>query len=293
MGSSPPPSAPGAFGALATSVRVYLANANTLLFIVALFLVPATIAIVVLLHTTIPERLLTLDTSTTENPFSDLTFEEVRSFVLAAVIGGIFNLVTTMIAIGACFKAVSDALTGVKPSWRTSVRAAMHKAGSLVWIPVLMSLLFIAGTIALLLVVALLSVVVDQLASLVALAAFGVLVYFFVRWSLAVPVLMAEDRRGMGALSRSAALIRGHWWQIFGTYALAFLVMIIVSALIGAIFRNPNEVTGGGLVLPTAGTIITSVLVTPFQAALLAVGYFNLRPPSGSELTDDEVDGTG
>jgi hypothetical protein len=66
--------------------------------------------------------------------------------------------------------------------------------------------------------------------------------------------------------------------------------MIIVSAAIGAVFKNPDPGAAGGLVIPTTGTIITSVLLTPFQAAVLAVVYFNLRPVGDSQPIDDEVD---
>ena len=55
-------------------------------------------------------------------------------------------------------------------------------------------------------------------------------VYLFVAWSVAVPVLLSENLRGMAALRRSRELVRGRWWSCAGVLVLAFLLALIVAA---------------------------------------------------------------
>lgn len=79
------------------------------------------------------------------------------------------------------------------------------------------------------------------------------------------------ERTGVFAsLSRSAALTKGHRWQIFGIVLVLFLVTIVVSALLGMILSASGTLTGliGGTWQALAGT---------FWAVLGGVIYFQLR----------------
>lgn len=276
----------GIMGSLGATFRVYLSNINTLLLIVAIFVIPVTIVTTIMLHLTIPEEFLTFEASREANPFEDVSFEDLRGLVAVGIITFILSFVITMIAVGACFKAINDALTGHKPEWRASIRAALEKTGALVWLPLLMGLLGIGAGIAGIVIVGLLTAVAEPLAGIGILALLAGFIYVFVSWSLAIPVLMSEDRRGMAALSRSRELVRGRWWQTFAVYALTFLVIIVISAILGEIFNVGGRTGDEGLVLTTLFNVVSNVVFTPFEAALVGVIYLNLKVQEQPSATD-------
>lgn len=277
----------GVLGSLGAAFRVYFSNANTLFVIVAIFMIPATVLSTLLIRATIPGGLLIFDPSSDGN----LSFEDFRSLIAAAVFSGVLMFVVAMVAIGACFRAIHESLHGQRPNWRTSIAAGLAKTKSLVWLPVLMGLLFIGVGIVGVVVIGLLGAIQDGLAAIGILALFVAFVYVFVVWSLAIPVLMAEDERGSKALARSKELVRGNWWPTFGIYLLAFLAMIVISAILGAMFNTRGRVGDEGLVLSTLASIVSNIIFTPFQAALVGVVYFNLRARSATGPTPGTPDG--
>ena len=289
---SQPPTPPfqhplGVFESLVAALRVYLANANTLFAITAIFVIPATIVTVLLVRLTIADPLLDFDPNSQENPFEGLTRAEVTSLIGAFVIGIVLNIVISMVAIGACFRAIQEALSGQRPDWRSSIRAALTKVRSLLWLPIVIGLFLFGGLVAGAVVTALLGTLNDQLGAFAGVALFVAAVYVFVSWSVAVPVLMAEDRRGMDAISRSRELVKGEWWPTLGVYVLALLLIIIVSGVLSAIFNLGERAGTEGLVLSTLASVVNNVLFTPLQAALVGVVYLNLAlkkavPPSST-----------
>lgn len=279
---APPfPTPLGVFGSLGAALKVYFSNLNTLIVIVAIFVIPATIITVLAVRFTIGDALLDLDPNTQGNPFEGMARAEVVKIAAAFFVGMALNLVISMIAIGACFRAVHQALLGNKPDWNTSIRAAMERVGSLVWLPILIGLLFIAGVAAGAALIGLLGAINDQIGAIAGLALFGAFVYVFVAWSVAIPVLMAEDRRGLDAVKRSQQLIKGEWLPTFGLYVVALVLIIIVSAILTTIFNPAGRTGDEGLVLSTLSSVVSNVIFTPFQAALVGVVYFNLLLKKG------------
>src|SRR5688500_9307623 len=138
----------GVFGSLGAALRVYFSNLNTLIIIVAIFVVPATIVTVLAVRLTIGDGLLELDPNTQGNPFEGMSRSEVITIAAAFLIGTALNLAISMVATGACFRAIQEALDGNKPDWRSSIRAAMERVGPLVWLPILIGLIFVAGVAA-------------------------------------------------------------------------------------------------------------------------------------------------
>lgn len=196
------PAAPlGVFDAFTTAVRVYFRNANTLLMIVLIIVIPVLVLTNLLVLASLPDELRTLETTGT-NPFEGLTLSDFYGFFAAAVISGIISFVLGVVAMGACFDALGDALEGRTPDWQRSLRVAIAKVGSLVWLSVLVALLFIAAAIAAALVLGITALLAAELAMILGLVMFGGAVFMFVLWSVAVPVLMTEDTKGMKALWR-------------------------------------------------------------------------------------------
>jgi hypothetical protein len=54
-----------------------------------------------------------------------------------------------------------------------------------------------------------------------------------VRFSLAPAVVVLEGARTVPALRRSAQLVRGAWWRIFGFSLLVWVVAMVASQLLG------------------------------------------------------------
>jgi hypothetical protein len=106
-------------------------------------------------------------------------------------------------------------------------------------------------------------------------------VYVFVSWYFVVQAVVIDGDRGFAAITRSAALVRGHWWQ---------------SALVGIGFRLAAFVPQGLIVLaftPVArstnayavfvvAAALTSVVAVPFLAIGATLYYLELRDAAGS-----------
>ena len=96
--------------------------------------------------------------------------------------------------------------------------------------------------------------------------------YLLTIWCLIVPVLVLEGV-GVGAsFGRSRQLVRGFGWNVFGTIVAVFLVLIVVSIIIGLILTPLPQSIGQAL-----SELISGILVAPFLALVVTLGYFRLR----------------
>ncbi|GAA3541225.1 membrane protein [Amycolatopsis ultiminotia] len=117
----------------------------------------------------------------------------------------------------------------------------------------------------------------------------AVLPYVF--WSLAGPALVLERGSIRQAFSRSGRLVAGTFWRVLGILLLAAIIGWLISAIIGIPFNigsgafsglfNPQptvpQVSTGGLVLQSVGTVISSTIVTPFTALVTVLLYIDQR----------------
>jgi Membrane domain of glycerophosphoryl diester phosphodiesterase len=96
--------------------------------------------------------------------------------------------------------------------------------------------------------------------------------YFLVRWILAVPVIMLEERGVFGGLDRSGELVRGHFWQVLAVILLTLLVLIGAGIAISAVLSPlPNGVQG------LVAQLVSSTLTAPFAALAWTLMYYELR----------------
>jgi hypothetical protein len=183
---------------------------------------------------------------------------------LAAFIAGMFTAqvlsgLAFLIASAAVLRAVSVAYLGGTPDWRDSLRAATSRLGPLIWLGFLMG----AGLF------------------LAALALFFPFIWLGVSWSIAFPALIAEGPRGADALRRSFHLVRGRWWSVFGALFLAFLLQFFIGLVIGIplslLTANQDSSSAAALIISTLVSVASSVVTTPFMAAVLVLIYFDLR----------------
>jgi hypothetical protein len=109
--------------------------------------------------------------------------------------------------------------------------------------------------------------------------------YLLTIWALIVPVIVLEGA-GMGeAFSRSQALVKGYFWQVFGTLILVFLLLIAVGLIILVILAAlpviPRQFISG---------IVSGTLVSPFLALVLTLGYFRLVAAHGGATPQGAVE---
>ncbi|MEU1124365.1 glycerophosphoryl diester phosphodiesterase membrane domain-containing protein [Streptomyces sp. NPDC005899] len=134
----------------------------------------------------------------------------------------------------------------------------------------------------------------------IALAAVGfvaacvIALWLMVRFTLAAPALMLERQPVLTSLRRSAKLVRGSWWRIFGILALTYLLVIVVTLIIAVPFgivavtvdsdglseflSNDSPDFGWPfLVITGIGEVIVSTLTYPFTAGVIALLYIDRR----------------
>jgi hypothetical protein len=116
----------------------------------------------------------------------------------------------------------------------------------------------------------------------------GYIAYWVRLRALAVPILMLEPVGVLAALGRAVRLTRHQFWRIFGILLLVSLIIGFAGSMLrlpfsisGQVFLTGNNDSGSGLVvyllLTAAGTIVSSALVQPFQAAVNSLLYVDQR----------------
>lgn len=278
---------------LDVAIKIYWANAPTLFRLVALVVAPVQALTVLILSSALPSSSDTFFPQPTfeptpQQPPLDFDAADLRTAVIGVVLVALLTLVATTLASAACFKAVADAYLGHRPEWRASMRVAVRRFAGVLWIVFLSGLVWV-GVPALVIAGGSLFgalLVQGDLAPLVVVpAVLGGLVagvWLYISFAVAVPALLTEDARGSAALRRSFHLIRGRWWPAFALLVLGAILTAIVSNVVAfglnaLTFTDLGEDTLARLIIGALSSTVASVIATPFQAAFVAVLYFDLR----------------
>ncbi|MGW0902819.1 glycerophosphoryl diester phosphodiesterase membrane domain-containing protein [Streptomyces sp. NPDC002853] len=133
-----------------------------------------------------------------------------------------------------------------------------------------------------------------SLAVLGGFAALVVAIWLLVRFSLASPALMLEKQGVKKSMTRSAKLVRGSWWRVFGIQLLAAIIANVVASIIVIPFTliagalSGDGVTGfldSGtgdlgwtfLIVSGVGSVIGSMLTFPITAGVTVLLYVDQR----------------
>ena len=160
----------------------------------------------------------------------------------------------------ACFRILANGYLGRPTTAGESLGYAARRGPSVIWLGLVMGVL---------LLLAYLCLIIPG-------------IYFTYAWGLAIPALMVENRRGRQALKRSRALVRDHWWSVFGATTIASVLAGVIGGVFGllaagALFFGVDEGSTLGMSLVTIANIIGTVITTPFAAAVTVLLYFDLR----------------
>jgi hypothetical protein len=202
-------------------------------------------------------------------------------------------LATAMLTI-VISRAVLGRSVSVGEAWRDSRPQLLRLLGLLFLLPLLVALALFVGSApgGVLLATGLRALgiavlLVGLLAGLVAA------VWIWVRFSLAAPALMLEKQGVITALRRSAKLVRGSWWRVFGVQMLATILVVIVASviqmpatLIGMIvsgqgvsaFAEGTPTTSWSYLIAVGiGAVIASTITFPIRAGVTALLYLDQR----------------
>jgi hypothetical protein len=229
------------------SIKLYRRDWLALMGIAAFVLVPVS-----LVEAWVMQSIQTLGTSTQ----AEYDAAAVEVLVVGLIFFAIQALIVQPFLVAAITRAAADAYLGERVSIGRTYRFALSRLPAILWITILTSVLTLIAFILLIIP--------------------GIFVA--IRLTLAPPVLVVEDVRGTKALSRSWRLTSGHFWRVFGTLILSGLIASIGTLVI----TIPTEFIAAslgpaGAPLSALGTVVATVLVTPFTMLIVVLLYFDLR----------------
>ena len=242
---------------LDVAIKVYRAHFATLAKAVLVVVAPVQVLAALVQLSAGDES---LDTFDPESPqFGEADPGPLLGFIAAVAAIGLIGFVATQLATAASLRVVSGAYLGEALSWQESLRFAVSRLRSLLWLAIVYAFLLTLAVLALLVP--------------------GV--YFYFAWAVAVPALLLEDVRGRAALKRSRQLVRGRWGPTFLAVVLGILLASIVQGVIqgllaGVVAAGVDDDLALAVAQAVAG-IASSAIVTPFTAAVTIVVYFDLR----------------
>jgi hypothetical protein len=221
----------------------------------------------------------------------------------ASVIVVIVTWIATVLLTGILTVVVSRAVLGEKPTVGEAWAAARPRLPRLLLLTLVYSLIWlIPFLLAALVGVALAATGLDAegvagIVVILVLVGLPVTIWLYVRYALSGPALMLESTsstgtRGsrpigvFGALRRSAELVRGSWWRLFGILLLILLIAGIISQVISVPFALPTFFLDEPptdsqflitLVISALGGIVAATITAPFTAAATALLYVDRR----------------
>lgn len=254
---------PLSFGELIdAAIKVYGKRWRDLVKVVAVVAVPMLVLRVIVQLSTTPDA--ASSSSFGFGGLGTMSSTTISGADVAAQIGGavllvVMSVVTSALALGATLRIVAGEYLGDTADWRQSLKFAWQRIGSLIWLSALTFFATVLGLV---------------------LCLVGVILPLTV-FSVAVPVLLIEGTKGMAAMRRSSALVKPRFWQTFLTLFLGYIIVQVVSTPLAAVMMAAVIGSQGNLLVVALAsgivTFITSVLTTPFTAALHTAIYFDLR----------------
>jgi hypothetical protein len=102
-------------------------------------------------------------------------------------------------------------------------------------------------------------------------------IYIFVSWYFVVQAVVIDGDRGFTAIARSAALVRGHWWQSLGTgVAFVFVAGLVPQVVLDFAF-TPVARSANSYAIVVLVVAVARVILLPFVAIGSTLYYLQLR----------------
>src|SRR6266567_828671 len=224
------------------------------------FVLFAVVGVIVQVVTTLAQQAIVLPTlPLNPTPQQRSTWFSAIFGALFLLIGVIFvvNIVFSTIAEGSAIKLASEEITKGQVNFGASIRFAVSRLLSIWALSIIVGILVLLGFIALIVPGIILAIM----------------------YSLALPVLLIENKGVTESMGRSRQLVSHRWAKTFGTFLVLGIIVLISSLIFGAITAPL------GIIGPVVNGIL-SALYQPLFPILMDVYYYsNLarisQPPPG------------
>lgn len=236
-----------------------------------------------------------LSSAATPDELLDAVSSSVAPFLVSAFVTWVGTVFVTGVLTVVVGRAVLGENLTAGQAWNAAKGRLLRLLGltfvyTVIWLGALI-VIFVASALAGLLG----SDVVVPLMVIGAVAAIPVGVWLYVRYALAGPSLMLETTDTgnggarplgiTGAFRRSAQLVRGSWWRVFGILVLVNVIVWIITQVVAVPFNIPTLVGGGlndntsfgALAISSLGGIVAGTITAPFSAAATALLYIDRR----------------
>jgi hypothetical protein len=251
----PPPDGPQGAGELrprrpgeilSDAFQVYRTHARELFLVVAVVVVPLSLLSALSTHVVAGTRKHTVILF--GRPVTTVESRGLFLVLLGGLIAATLGIVIWAVLQAAILRAAAQATIGDAVDVPESYRRGFRRLGS-----VLLLALMVGITVA----IGFLLFIIPGL-------------MFLVFFSVSVPVLIIEGRRGTEAMRRSWNLVSGHFWHAAAVIVLAALIAGFVSGILGSI-------GGSSWFLRWIFTAVAQIITTPFVALVSVLLYLDLR----------------
>ena len=251
----PPPGTPPGPGSLrprtlgeilSAAFDVYKNNAANLLLIVAVVVVPLSFLSALSSHFIGAPKTHTVEIF--GKPATVAYSRSLLATVVALIIAAAIGVIISAILQAAILRGAAEATIGDPVDVEASYRWGFKRFASVFLVAILVGITVAIGF--LLLVIP------------------GII--FLVFFSVSVPALVVENRRGTEAMRRSWGLVSGHFWHALVVILVAAIITGIVAGIIGSI-------GGSNWVLRWIFGAIGQIITAPFTALVSVLLYLDLR----------------
>lgn len=231
---------------LSAAFDIYRTNAAKLLLIVGVVVVPLSFISALSVRVVAAPKEHTIEilgerVTTVESPGFFLA-------VLAAIIVVAMGVIIWAVLQAAILRGAAQATIGDPVDIEGSYRWGFRRVGSVLLLAILLGITVVIGFILFIIP--------------------GVI--FLVFFSVSVPALVIENRRGTEAMKRSWNLVSGNFWHALGVMLVAAIITGMVSGIIGAF-------GGDNWFVRWIFTAIAEVITVPFTALVGVLLYLDLR----------------
>ncbi|WP_394805805.1 glycerophosphoryl diester phosphodiesterase membrane domain-containing protein [Streptomyces fradiae] len=248
----------------------------------------------VLLQRYVLPRAPALDADASPSEVLEQTAESLRVSMVGAVPSTLLGLVATFVTTALLTFVVSRSVLGRPVTfgdvWRDARPRLLPLLGLTLLIPLIVVAVVAVGVLPGWLVG---SSAGALLVFFGGLAALLVVVWLTVRFSLAYSVVMLEGQGVLASLRRSAKLVRGSWWRIFGILLLTALLTALITVIIvipfslialalseggmSGMLEGGSEYSWSFLIVTAVGGVIASAIMYPISAGVTVLLYVDQR----------------
>lgn len=237
---------------------------------------------------------LTRDPQPTPDELMDAMTGSLQVSGVRALVETLGTVLATAMLTIVISRAVLGRSVSVGEAWRDSRPQLLRLLGLLFLLPLLVALaMFVASAPGGVLLAAGLRPLGIALLLVGVLAGLVAAVWLWVRFSLAAPALMLEKQGVITAMRRSAKLVRGSWWRVFGVQLLATILVVIIASVIqmpatlvgmlasgqglSAFAESAPTTSWSYLISVGIGAVIASTITFPIRAGVTALLYLDQR----------------